>query len=86
MGGIVFRVKDDSYIRFIKYTSQKYADPKSISVRCTCPYNLGDICAHEAAALMRLQEMVDKKLCLAAQQYNIPAPYCCQNEVISILK
>src|SRR5882757_2372116 len=71
MGGIVFRVKDDSYNTFYKVYVSKYADPKSISVRCTCPYNLGDICRHEAAALMRLQEMVDKNMLGGATiQYN----------------
>ncbi|MFL5774441.1 MAG: SNF2-related protein, partial [Flavisolibacter sp.] len=35
-------------------------DPKTVSLRCACPYNLGDICRHEAAALIRLQEMIDK--------------------------
>jgi SNF2-related domain/Helicase conserved C-terminal domain len=62
MGGVVFRVKDDNYSTFYKVYIQKYTDAKSISVRCTCPYNLGDICRHEAAGLLRLQEMVDKNM------------------------
>ena len=62
MGGVVFRVKDDNYSTFYKVYIQKYTDARSISVRCTCPYNLGDICRHEAAALLRLQEMVDKNM------------------------
>lgn len=62
MGSVVFRVKDDSYTTFYKVHIQKYADPKTITVRCSCPYNLGDICRHEAAALLRLQEMVDKNM------------------------
>lgn len=62
MGSVVFRVKDDSYSTFYKVYIQKYVDPKSITVRCSCPYNLGDICRHEAAALLRLQEMVDKNM------------------------
>jgi len=33
-----------------------------MTVRCSCPYNLGDICRHEAAALIRLQDMVDKNM------------------------
>ncbi|MBS1509302.1 MAG: SNF2 helicase associated domain-containing protein [Bacteroidetes bacterium] len=71
MGSVVFRVKDDSYATFYKVHIQKYADPKSISVRCSCPYNLGDICRHEAASLLRLQEMVDKNMLgNAAIQYN----------------
>ena len=62
MGNIVFRVKDDSYSTFYKVYIQKYADAKLISLRCGCPYNLGEICRHEAAALFRLQDMVDKNL------------------------
>lgn len=71
MGAIVFRVKDDSYSTFYKVYIQKYADPKLMSLRCTCPYNLGDICRHETAALLRLQELVDKNLLLSSTiQYN----------------
>jgi superfamily II DNA or RNA helicase len=62
MGSVVFRVKDDGYNTFYKVYIQKYADPKSISLRCSCPYNLGDICRHEAAALFQLQEMVDRNM------------------------
>ena len=71
MGSVVFRVKDDSYSTFYKIFLQKYNDAKTISVRCTCPYNLGDICRHEAAALFRLQEMIDKNMLgNTAMQYN----------------
>ncbi|MBU9936922.1 MAG: SNF2 helicase associated domain-containing protein, partial [Ferruginibacter sp.] len=62
MSGVVFRVKDDNYNTFYKVYIQKYTDPKSMTVRCSCPYNLGDICRHEAAALIRLQDMVDKNM------------------------
>ena len=62
MGGIVFRVKDDSYSTFYKVYIQKYTDAKAMTVRCSCPYNMGDICRHEAAALIRLQDMVDKNM------------------------
>lgn len=62
MAGAVFRVKDDSYSIFYKVYIQKYTDTNGISVRCSCPYNLGDICRHEAAALLRLQDMVDKNM------------------------
>lgn len=62
MNGVVFRVKDDSYSTFYKVYIQKYNDAKSMTVRCSCPYNLGDICRHEAAALIRLQDMVDKNM------------------------
>jgi non-specific serine/threonine protein kinase len=59
-GSAVFRVKDDNYSNFFKVYINNYKDPKTVSLRCACPYNLGDICRHEAAALIRLQEMLDK--------------------------
>lgn len=59
-GNIVFRVKDDTYSSFYKVYIQKYSDPRQISLRCTCPYNLGDICKHEVASLFQLQELLDK--------------------------
>ncbi|HWR32414.1 MAG TPA: hypothetical protein VN451_02730, partial [Chitinophagaceae bacterium] len=59
-GSAVFRVKDDSYATFYKVYIQKFKDGNSISLRCGCPYNLGDICRHEAAALFQLQEMIDR--------------------------
>jgi non-specific serine/threonine protein kinase len=59
-GSAVFRVKDDIYSTFYKVYIQKFKDPKGLSLRCTCPYNLGDICRHEAASLFQLQEMIDR--------------------------
>ncbi|MCH5599899.1 hypothetical protein [Niabella ginsengisoli] len=59
-GNIVFRVKDDTYSSFYKVYIQKYSDPKHIALRCTCPYNLGEICKHEVASLFQLQELLDK--------------------------
>src|ERR1044071_8579958 len=61
-GSAVFRVKDDSYATFYKVYIQKYKDPKGLSIRCTCPYNLGDICRHETAALLQLQDLLDKNI------------------------
>ncbi|HUX84979.1 MAG TPA: SNF2-related protein [Chitinophagaceae bacterium] len=55
-----FRVKSDTHFNYYRVTISKYHEPDSLSVRCQCPYNLGDICRHEAAALFRLQEMLDK--------------------------
>ena len=66
LNSIVFRVKDDVYNTFYKVYIQKYADAKLISLRCTCPYNLGEICRHESAALMRLQDMVDKNMLMSS--------------------
>src|SRR5688500_7686654 len=61
-GSAVFRVKDDNYATYYKVHIQNYKDAKNLSLRCACPYNLGEICRHEAAALLRLQEMIDKGL------------------------
>ena len=41
--------------------------PKALSVRCSCPYNLGDICRHEAAALIQLQELLDRNMLKAEE-------------------
>lgn len=62
MGSVSFRVKDDNYSTYYKVHVQKYKDPRALSLRCSCPYNLGDICRHEAAALLQLQDMIDKNL------------------------
>jgi SNF2 family DNA or RNA helicase len=71
MGTIVFRVKDDVYSTFYKVYIHKYADEKLMTLRCSCPYNLSEICRHEAASLFRLQDMVDKNLLLSsAIQYD----------------
>ena len=62
MNSVIFRVKDDSYSTYYKVNVQKYNDSKTLLIRCTCPYNLGDICRHEAAALFQLQDLIDKNL------------------------
>lgn len=62
MNSAVFRVKDDTYSTYYRVSLQQYNDPKALSVRCSCPYNLGDICRHEAAALLQLQELIDKNM------------------------
>jgi non-specific serine/threonine protein kinase len=62
MGSIVFRVKDDSYATFYKVNINKFKDASSISLRCSCPYNLGEICRHEAGALFQLQELLDRNM------------------------
>ncbi|MCF3110717.1 SNF2 family helicase [Niabella sp. CC-SYL272] len=59
-GSIYFRVKDDSYSTFYKVHIQKFNDPKNLALKCNCPYNLGDVCKHEVAALFQLQELMDK--------------------------
>lgn len=62
LNSLSFRVKDDTYNIYYKVTIQKYDDPKEISARCSCPYNLTELCRHEAAAMLQLQDLVDKNL------------------------
>lgn len=62
LNDVTFRVKDDSYATFNKVHINHFNQEKNISLRCTCPYNLGEVCRHKAAALFRLQELIDKNL------------------------
>ncbi|HET6256464.1 MAG TPA: DEAD/DEAH box helicase [Puia sp.] len=64
---VTFRVKDDSYATYYKVYVQKFKDAKSLSIRCSCPYNLGDICRHEAGALIQLQELLDRNMLKAEE-------------------
>jgi len=54
-----FRVRNDQYHTHYTVTVSRYAHPDAMRVRCQCPYNLGDICRHGAAALFQLSDMVD---------------------------
>jgi hypothetical protein len=57
---IVFRIKDDMYQSWYKVRIDNYADPKGMTLNCTCPYNLTEVCRHKAAALLQLQGMADR--------------------------
>jgi SNF2 family DNA or RNA helicase len=57
---VTFRVKSDTHANFYKVLISKYQEPNAMSVRCQCPYNLGDICRHEAAALFQLQDLIER--------------------------
>jgi non-specific serine/threonine protein kinase len=59
---IVFRVKDDMYQSWYKVRVDNYSDPKGMTLRCTCPYNLTEVCRHKAAALIELQHMADRNM------------------------
>ena len=48
MATVVFRVKDDGYATFYKVHVNQFKDPKTLSLRCSCPYNLSEICRHKA--------------------------------------
>jgi non-specific serine/threonine protein kinase len=60
MGNVIFRVKDDGYATFYKVHISQFKDPKTLSLRCSCPYNLSEVCRHKAGALFHLQDMLDK--------------------------
>ncbi len=53
------RVKDDLYGTWYKVYVSKFSDQEEISLRCTCPYNIGDICRHETATLFYLQDLLE---------------------------
>ncbi|MFN3664831.1 MAG: SNF2-related protein [Sediminibacterium sp.] len=60
MANVVFRVKDDGYATFYKVHINQFKDPKTLSLRCSCPYNLSEICRHKAGALFHLQDLLDR--------------------------
>ncbi len=60
LSSISFRVKDDMYNTWYKVYIQNYADARAMTLRCTCPYNLSDVCRHKAAALLQLQDLADR--------------------------
>ncbi len=55
---VVFRVRNDVYSNYYKVIVQNYLQPKNISLRCQCPYNMGSVCRHEAAALFQLNDLL----------------------------
>jgi len=62
LNNIVFRVKDDVYSTFYKVYINNYQDEKKLNLKCTCPYNLSEICRHKAGALFFLQDLVERNL------------------------
>jgi SNF2 family DNA or RNA helicase len=53
-----FRVRNDLYQNYYTVTVSKYLQPRDLSIRCQCPYNLSDICRHEVAALFQLNDIL----------------------------
>ncbi len=53
-----FRVRNDLYQNYYTVTINKYLQHSELSVRCQCPYNLGEICRHEVAALFQLNDII----------------------------
>ncbi|MCX6209913.1 MAG: DEAD/DEAH box helicase [Bacteroidetes bacterium] len=62
MGNISFRVKDDNYNSYYKVNLNQFRNEKTLSLRCTCPYNITEVCRHKAASLFYLQELLDKNM------------------------
>jgi len=62
LNNVTFRVRDDSYVMFYKVHINNFKNPGKVSARCTCPYNITEVCRHKAAALFKLQDLIDKKL------------------------
>lgn len=59
---ISFRVKDDMYASWYKVQVRGYKDESTLSLKCNCTYNLGELCKHEVAVLFQLQQMSDQHL------------------------
>lgn len=57
-GQITFKVRNDMYYNQYNVIISKYHDENTLSARCTCPYNMGEICRHEAAALFHLNDLI----------------------------
>lgn len=55
---LTFRVRNDIYKNYYNVTISRYTDEDQMEVRCKCPYNMGDVCRHEAAALYFLNELL----------------------------
>ena len=48
MSSVNFRVKDDSYSTYYKVYITQFKEPTTLKLRCTCPYNLSEICRQKA--------------------------------------
>ena len=55
---LTFRVRNDIYKNYFNVTISQYTDEERMEVECKCPYNMGDVCRHEAAALYFLNELI----------------------------
>ena len=59
LNNVTFRVRDDSYVMFYKVYINNFKNNDKVSARCTCPYNITEVCRHKAAALFKLQDLID---------------------------
>lgn len=53
------RVKNDTYYNQYTVRVNNYGFRKRLTTRCQCPYNMGPVCKHEAAALFQLNDLVE---------------------------
>lgn len=53
-----FRVRNDLYQNYYTVTINKFITTEDLSVRCQCPYNMGEICRHEVAGLFQLNDII----------------------------
>lgn len=67
----VFQVTNDTHPVTYKVIINKYNNPEELTVQCQCPYDMGEVCRHEAAALFQLQNLFDNdNMEDAAAQYH----------------
>lgn len=55
---VVFRVRNDAYYNHYKVIIENFGEERKLSMRCQCPYNMGTVCRHEAAALFHLNDLL----------------------------
>lgn len=58
---LVFKVRNDQYYNQYTVTVSKYQQANTIQARCQCPYNMGEICRHEVAALFQLNDLIENQ-------------------------
>ncbi len=68
---VSLRVRNDLYHNYYTVSIANFDQDSGISVRCQCPYNMGDICRHEVAALFHLNDlMVSQQLDVSKSNFN----------------
>ncbi|MBX9448963.1 MAG: DEAD/DEAH box helicase family protein [Taibaiella sp.] len=55
---VVFRVRNDVYETNYRVVINNFIHTDKLNTRCLCPYNMGIVCKHEAAALLQLNELL----------------------------
>ncbi|MBL7765732.1 MAG: DEAD/DEAH box helicase [Chitinophagaceae bacterium] len=68
-GQLIFKVRNDQYHNHYNVSISRYQDERTITARCQCPYNMGEICRHEAAALFQLNDLINNQALDASQAH-----------------